>query len=160
MTLADFTKPGLIAPHLRARDAASAIHELSLALHRAGAVPDFLQFYNAALNREFLLDTGLQPGVACPHARLLDVPEVAFAFGRADEPFAWGTRPGPPVRFVFLVAVPSEDSTQFLSLMASVARMSGDGERLRSLQLELDPGVIFETFHRFHVRACLPAQAT
>ena len=160
MTLADFTKPGLITPHLRGRDAASAIHELSLALHRAGAVPDLLQFYNTALNREFLLDTGLPPGVACPHARLPGIPKMAFAFGRADEPFAWGARPGEPVRFVFLVAVPSEESAQFLSLMAGIARLSGDRDLLLSLQLALDPGVIFETFHRFHVRASLPAQAS
>jgi hypothetical protein len=36
MTLADFTRAGLIIPRLVSRDAASVIHELSLSLQREG----------------------------------------------------------------------------------------------------------------------------
>ena len=42
MTLADFTSPSLIIPHLRGQDAASVIQELSQALQREKRVPDLL----------------------------------------------------------------------------------------------------------------------
>ena len=64
MTLADFTRPGLIIEHLERQDAASAIHELSVALHREGCIPDWLPFYHEALNREFLLSTDTEAGMA------------------------------------------------------------------------------------------------
>ncbi|NOS70392.1 MAG: PTS sugar transporter subunit IIA, partial [Verrucomicrobia bacterium] len=70
MTLADFTSPGLIIPHLRGQDAASVIQELSQALQREQRIPDSLPFYHAALNREFMVSTDMEAGMAFPHARL------------------------------------------------------------------------------------------
>ena len=86
MTLADFTSPGMIIPHLRGQDAASVIQELSHALQREGRVPDLLPFYHAVLNREFLVSTDMEAGMALPHARLPGLKELAFAFGRSDQP--------------------------------------------------------------------------
>jgi mannitol/fructose-specific phosphotransferase system IIA component (Ntr-type) len=63
MTLAKFSGPGLIIPHLRGRDAASAIKELSQALQVEKRVPDLLPFYQAALNREFMVSTGMEAGI-------------------------------------------------------------------------------------------------
>jgi mannitol/fructose-specific phosphotransferase system IIA component (Ntr-type) len=90
VTLADFTSPGLIIPHLRGQDAPSVIQELSQALQREMRVPDLLPFYHAALNREFLLASDWEAGMAFPHARLPALKEVCFAFGRSDEPLGWG----------------------------------------------------------------------
>jgi len=125
MTLAEFTTPGLIVPHLTGRDATSAIHELSLALQRAGCVSDWLQFYHAALTREFLLSTDLAAGVAFPHARSTSVRRLAFAFGRVDPPFLWSPKIPQPAHLVFLVAVPASDSAHYLPLLAGLARLAG-----------------------------------
>ena len=70
MTLADFTSPRLIVPQLRGVDAVSAIQELSQALQREGRIADSLPFYHAALNREFMVSTDMEAGMAFPHARL------------------------------------------------------------------------------------------
>ena len=70
MTLADFTSAGLIIPHLRGQDVATVIQELSQAMRRERRVPDLLPFYHAALNREFLVSTDMEAGMAFPHARL------------------------------------------------------------------------------------------
>src|SRR3974377_461263 len=109
MTLADFTSPGLVIPHLRGPDAASVIQELSQALQREGHVPDLLPFYHAALNGEFLLSTDREAGMALPHARLAGLRELSFALGRGDTPMVWGGRGTPSVWLVFLLAVPATD---------------------------------------------------
>src|SRR5438093_5874485 len=129
MTLADFTTPGLIVPRLRGQDAASVIQELSQALQRENRVPDLLPFYHAVLNREFLLSSDWEAGMAFPHARLPALKELSFALGRSDEPLSWGGNAVRSVRLVFLIAVPATDSTQYLSLISGLARLAKE-ERL------------------------------
>jgi PTS system nitrogen regulatory IIA component len=138
MTLADFTRPGLIVPHLRGRDATSAIHELSLALQREGCVTDWLRFYNEALNREYLVSTELEAGLALPHARLVGLSEPIFAFGRSDEPFPWGSREARLVRLVFLLAVPAPATGRYLPLTASLARLAGNDPLLEAIRSAAD----------------------
>jgi fructose PTS system EIIA component len=152
MTLADFTQLDLIEPHLRSRDATSAIHELSRALHRAGCVPDWLPFYNDALNREFLLSTDMETGMAFPHARLAGLHELAFAFGRSDEPFAWGPRIMRPVSMVFLLAVPADDSAQYLPLISGLARLSGNAPLLAAIRGATTQAEILASFRQVVLR--------
>ncbi len=92
MTLADFTSPGLIIPSLRGKDVASVIQELGQALQRKGRIPDLLPFYHAALNREYLLSTEMEAGMAFPHARAPGLNGLAFALGRSAEPLGWGAK--------------------------------------------------------------------
>ena len=152
MTLADFTRPGLIIPHLVSRDETSAIHELSLALQREGCVPDWLPFYHEALNREFLLSTDMEAGMAFPHARLPGLRELAFAFGRSDVPFAWGPGVTHPVRMVFLLAVPSTDPEHYLPLVSALARLSGNNPLLDALRGAVDSAGIVAVFRQVVLR--------
>jgi mannitol/fructose-specific phosphotransferase system IIA component (Ntr-type) len=148
MTLADFTRPGLIVPHLGSRDATGAIHELSLALQREGCVPDWLPFYHEALNREFLLSTDMEAGMAFPHARLPGLRELAFAFGRSDSPFTWGPGITHPVRMVFLLAVPSAAADYYLPLVSGLARLSGNLSLLDAICGAADSAAIITMFRQ------------
>ncbi len=134
MTLADFTSPGLIIPHLRGPDVAGVIQELSQAMQRSGRVPDLLPFYHAALNREFLVSTDVEAGMAFPHARQPGLKELSFAFGRSDQPLHWGAPSGRPVRMVFLIAVPATDATQHLLLVSGLVRLARDSRLVQALQ--------------------------
>ena len=133
MTLASFTSPGLMVPRLRGEETTTAIKELTEALHSENRVPDALPFYQAALNREYLARTDLEPGMAFPHARLAGLKEVAFALGRSEEPLRWGPPGAHPVRLVFLLAVPATDATDYLLLVSGLARLSKDAARVASL---------------------------
>ena len=153
MTLADFTSPGLIIPRLRDQDVASVIQELSQALQREGRVPDLLPFYHAALNREFLVSTDMEAGIAFPHARLPGLKELSFALGRSGEPLTWGTRAARSVRLVFLIAVPATDSTQYLSLISGLARLAKDGRLVEKLHHAQDTFQIFDVLQQIKLRA-------
>ena len=152
MTLADFTGPGLIIPHLRGKDVTSVIQELSQAMQREGRVPDLLPFYHAALNREFLVSTDMEAGMAFPHARLPGFKELSFAFGRSDEALVWGTRGARAVRMVFLLAVPATDSRQYLLLVSGLARLAKQDALLRKLQAAEDEVHILEVLQQVKVR--------
>ena len=138
MTLADFTNPGLIIPNLRGDDMPSVLQELSQALQRERRVPDLLPFYHAALNREFLVSTEMEAGMAFPHARLSGLTGLSFALGRSDEPLPWGKRDVRSVRLVFLMAVPATDSTQYLQLVSGLVRLSKEPTLLKKLHAAKD----------------------
>lgn len=152
MTLADFTSPGLVVPHLRGHDAATVIQELSQALQRERRVPDLLPFYHAALNREFMVSTDMEAGMAFPHARLSSLKEVSFALGRSDEPLAWGGKSTGAVRLVFLSAVPATDSTQYLALISGLARLAKDGQQVERLLAARDRFQMLEVLKQVELR--------
>jgi PTS system fructose-specific IIC component len=152
VTLADFTSPGLIIPQLRGLDVATVIQELSQALQREGRVPDLLPFYHAALNREFLLSTGWETGMAFPHARLAAVKEVSFALGRCQEPLSWGQRNTGSVKLVFLIAVPATDVTQYLAVVSGLARLSRNPNLLERLYAAQDTFQILDVLHQVPLR--------
>jgi|GEM_PF-534684 mannitol/fructose-specific phosphotransferase system IIA component (Ntr-type) len=158
MTLADFTRSGLIVLHLRGQDATSAIHELSLALQREGCVTDWLRFYNEALNREYLVSTEMEAGLALPHARLAGLSEPIFAFGRSDEPFAWGSREARFVRLVFLLAAPATGTGRYLPLVSSLARLAGNAPLLEAIRTATDEAGVLNVFRQMTLPD-LPAEA-
>ena len=160
MTLADFTSPGLVVPHLRGTDAPSVIQELSQALQRERRIPDSLPFYHAALNREFMVSTDMEAGMAFPHARLPALQEVSFSLGRSDEPLRWGAKTAGLVRLVFLLAVPATDSTQYLLLISGLARLAKNHGLVEQLHAARDSFQIIEVLKQVELRSSAPANAT
>ena len=152
MTLADFTSPGLIIPKLRGKQAASVVHELSQALQRERRIPDFLTFYHAAMNREFLLSTEMEAGMAFPHARSPGLEGLAFALGRSAEPLDWGAKAARSVRLVFLIAVPATDSTQYLQLISGLARLAKESRLVETLHAAQNESEIFDELQRINLR--------
>jgi mannitol/fructose-specific phosphotransferase system IIA component (Ntr-type) len=152
VSLADYTRPALIIPHLRERDTAGVISELSQALQREGSVPDVLPFYQAALNQELLANSALASGLALPHARLSVVKHLQFAFGLAAEPIVWGGKNSWPVQLVFLLAVPATDAAGYLHLLASLARLGQQPEILAQLRAADNPKSILALLQQVRLR--------
>jgi len=90
--------------------------------------------------------------MAFPHARLAGLKELAFAFGRSDEPFAWGPQLTHPVRMVFLLAVPATDAEQYLPLVSGLARLSGNNPLLEKLRGAADSAAILAVFRQIVLR--------
>jgi mannitol/fructose-specific phosphotransferase system IIA component (Ntr-type) len=152
MTLADYTQPGLIVAHLRERDTAGVVSELSQALQREGHVPDLLPFYHAALNQELLANTALECGLAFPHARLSGVKRLQFAFGRTPEPIIWGAKGSYPVQLIFLLAVPATDAANYLHLLASLAKLGQQAELLAELRVADSAEAILAALQQIRLR--------
>src|SRR5262245_50950422 len=152
VSVADYTRGELIIPRLREKDAAGIINELSHVLLRSGVVPDVLPFYHAALNQELMANSGQQCGLAFPHGRLNSVRKLQFAFGRTPEAVSWGPRGSWPVRFVFLLAVPSSDAANYLPLLGSLARMGQSQDVLSSLEAAANGESILNLFRQVQLR--------
>jgi len=126
LSLADYTSDALMLPQLRQRDPAGVIQELAQLLHQQARLPDLLPFYHAALNREFLVSTAMDYGVAFPHARLNGLTRLCFALGRSDVPIPWGSQNAKMVWLVFLLAAPATEAAGYLYIVSGLARLGKD----------------------------------
>jgi mannitol/fructose-specific phosphotransferase system IIA component (Ntr-type) len=151
-TLGQYTRLALIVPELRERDTAGIIGELSQVLQRQGCVTDVLPFYHTALNQELLCSSGLECGLAFPHARVGGVRQLTFALGRTPEPVTWGANGPWRAQLVFLLAVPATDAACYLNLLASLARLGQQTEALGQLRAAQNAEAILAVLERIRMR--------
>lgn len=123
MSLADYTDADSVLPELQADSVAGVVAELAGALERAGHVRDAQAFGEEVLRREAMASAAWGWQMAFPHARLDGLAQPRFAFGRRGVPLAWGEQ---PVRYVFLIAVPANETGPYLNLISALARIHRD----------------------------------
>jgi Kef-type K+ transport system membrane component KefB/mannitol/fructose-specific phosphotransferase system IIA component len=132
--LADHLNSRAFVLRLTAETKAAAIGELS-GVAAAAAGLDAGEIKRAVISRELAMPTGLDQGIAVPHARLaaLSVPLVCVGIAPAgidfDAPDATMSQ------IVFLILTPEEDDGAQLEILADVARVFGNaGTREHALK--------------------------
>jgi len=108
-----------ICLHLNSSDKHSVLAELVDILDRAGKLRDRNAFLQAIEEREATGSTGLEQGVAIPHARSDAVLEAAVVFGIARNGIDFGALDGQPSRFFLMIAEPLEGESAHLEILAS-----------------------------------------
>jgi PTS system nitrogen regulatory IIA component len=90
-------------------------------MHRQHGVPQG----NVALhlkNRERIGSTGLGHGVAIPHARVKNLPDVQCGYFRLKSPIVYETPDQQPVTDVFVLLVPDQADQEHLEILATLCR--------------------------------------
>lgn len=146
MTLANFTAPALIFPHLKGAAAGSVLFEMSRALQSQQRVPDWLGLYDAVLRKPSLASLNAKAEIAFPHARLAGVEIVSFAFGRCDKAIPWGTDGSARVRMIFLISAPEDDPSHYLALLSGLIRMTENPNLVDALRGAADVARVVEIF--------------
>jgi PTS system fructose-specific IIC component len=152
VSVADYTRPELIVPWLRECDPAGIIQELSQRLRAQAIIGDVLSFYQAVVNHEFLSSSALPAGIATPHGRSAQVRRLTLAIGRTREPVVWGMKESLSVEYVFLLAVPSTDASDYLFLLSGIAGFGHQPEMLAKLRTAADARCIFGLLKEINVR--------
>jgi mannitol/fructose-specific phosphotransferase system IIA component (Ntr-type) len=152
LSVADYTQTELIVPRLREADPAGIIEELSQRLCAQEVIGDVLSFYQAVVNHEFLSNSALPAGLATPHARSAQVSRLTLAAGRTREPVVWGLKEASSVEYIFLLAVPSTDGANYLSLLSGIADFGRRADQLARLHAAADEHSIFEIFKSINLR--------
>lgn len=116
-------KPDCIALDLSAKSGEEAIRALHGQLGSAdGAVIDEPRFLADLLERASLASVCIADAIALPHARTTAVGRLVLAIGRSKQGIAFDAA-HPAVRLVFLIGVPKIAVTDYLQLVAALARM-------------------------------------
>jgi PTS system fructose-specific IIC component len=122
MVLMNLLSEACICLHLRSTSKESVLAELVDLLDRAGKLQSRESFLQALLTREATGSTGLQHGVAVPHARGDSVREAAIAFGISREGIDFGSLDGEPSQFFLLIAEPDQVDSRHLEILADASR--------------------------------------
>lgn len=110
-----------------------AIQALVNHLHKEGIVPDPEAFYQAILDREKLVSTGIGMGVALPHAKMDTYPSFFIAIGILSKGVNWNSIDHAPVRLIFLIGGPSDKQTEYLQILSHLTQVIKNEEVRKKL---------------------------
>ena len=135
MSIQDLIIKDVIKVPLVSREKYDVLKELVQVLKDAGKIDDVDTVYKAVLEREALGSTGLEKGIAVPHAKCPAVPEIMLALGISPGGIDFESLDGEPSHLFFLILAPPDKSgphIQLLSEIAGVARSQAFCRMLRS----------------------------
>jgi len=128
--------PETCLPRLLATTKQGVLSELISLLYDNGFVTDRERALQAVFEREQSLSTGLEYGVALPHARTDAVSRLVCAVGLKKEGLDFGAVDGRPARIVVLVLAPEHASAPQLQVIAQVCRVLDEKGRAALLACE------------------------
>jgi Kef-type K+ transport system membrane component KefB/mannitol/fructose-specific phosphotransferase system IIA component (Ntr-type) len=98
------------------------IPELCQRLAESMGYADVQHLISVVLDREQIMGTGLEKGVAVPHGRLEDIERPFVGFGRSTTGIDWDARDGLATHFVFLILTPEQEEGIQVQILAAIAR--------------------------------------
>lgn len=119
------------------RSKAAVIRELVDILRDAGLITDRDAIFDAVMDREKQISTGLQDGVAIPHAKTNETNGVHIAIGLCPEGMNFESLDGRPTHLIALIISPKEHPSahlQCLATLSSLAIAPGFMEQLMKAQ--------------------------
>lgn len=136
MNLNELTSESLIMLDLDAKTKEDAIKAIVDKLDESGILSSKEVFLQAVLDREAISTTGLENGLAIPHAKSESVLKPSFAIARLATPLSdWESMDEDnQVSFIFMLAIPkSEQDTTHLEILSTLASSFMDDRFLESL---------------------------
>ncbi|MBI4667083.1 MAG: cation:proton antiporter [Nitrospinae bacterium] len=110
---------------MRADTREEAIAELSsLLAEETGLAADRIE--QAVLSRELIMPTGLDNGMAIPHARIKGLSTPVIAVGLSDSGVDFDARDGQPAQLVFLILTPEGDDKAQIEILAQISKLLKD----------------------------------
>ncbi|MCF7806508.1 MAG: PTS sugar transporter subunit IIA [Simkaniaceae bacterium] len=98
-------------------------------LYENGKIHDPELFFDAILQREKIVSTGIGLGVAIPHAKLDIYSDFFIAVGiLTKKGVDWNSIDHAPVRVVFLIGGPADRQNEYLHILSSITKKMRSGD--------------------------------
>jgi fructose-specific phosphotransferase system IIA component len=122
MAIGDLLTADLIKESLNGANKYDVIEELLDLLVNNGDVIDRQLALDDLFEREHYLSTGLENGLAVPHAKSSAVNKLMVAFGLSKQGLDFDSLDGKPAFFIFLVLSPRDTSGPHIKILAQISR--------------------------------------
>ena len=133
MALVDLITPEVVKVPLTATDKYGVIDELVQLLADAGKIGDRAKVIDAIHRREALGSTGLEYGIAVPHAKTEEVKEITLSIGIAPQGIEFDAIDGKPSKLFFLILAAPDQSGPHIEALAEIAKLSKSKAFLEAL---------------------------
>lgn len=114
-----FSADTLMVPDLVAGSAADAIEILAGKMESAGFISHADKLITSALERESMLSTAMENGLAFPHVRGVEGGSLTLSCGVSKEPFTWDAE-GNQTNIVFLITIPAAVSAFYMRIISGL----------------------------------------
>ena len=145
MKIADFIRPELVMAELTAGDKPALIEEM--ARHFAAHVPGFdgPTLARALMERERLASTAIDQGVAIPHAKLKNIPQLIGCVGRKRAGVDFESMDGQPTFLFFVLVAPENATGVHLKALARISRLFRNPLFRQRLMEAPDAAALYQT---------------
>ncbi len=114
-----FSAESLMVPRLKAKTGADAIEELAKLMEEKGFISNADRLVETALEREAVLSTAMENGLAFPHVRGVEGGGLTLSLGVSKEGIKYDDA-GSVVNIVFFITIPTAVSAFYLRLMSGL----------------------------------------
>jgi len=135
MRLTDVLHKDLIQIPLNGKDRDASIKELIKVLISKSSITNEKSIFQAVIDREKIMTTGVGNGIAIPHCKHQDSPDFAVALGINPEGLDFESIDKKPVKIVFLLVGPENNPGLHIKLLSRISRLMSN-EELRQQLIE------------------------
>lgn len=130
MKLSDLITPELVELPLRAADKWQALGVIARVPVRARRYPEALVpvVEQALVARERSMTTGMEHGIAIPHAAIDGIDELVAVLGLSPAGIQFDTLDGAPARIVIGLIIPRSKKLAHIKTLAEIAKLLSRGE--------------------------------
>ena len=136
MKILEYLIPERIKVNLEGKTKEEIIKEMAQLFVKSEVLnsEDLEEFVKEINEREKLTPTGMQDGIAIPHARTPLVKELSLALGISYEGVDFESMDGEPSKLIFMIAAPEETKKEHLDLLAEISKLSYEEELVEELK--------------------------
>nr|MCR5607396.1 cation:proton antiporter [Treponema sp.] len=116
-----FLDPQCICCNMKGNTKDEIFEELILLLERSGKVRNHQEILDAVHERDAVMSTGLEHGIAIPHARTDGVCSICVAIGIKKEGVDFNALDGKPSQIFIMIASPESSSGPHMRVMAAIS---------------------------------------
>jgi fructose-specific phosphotransferase system IIA component len=146
MALVDLIEEKVVKVPLKSTDKFGIIEELVDLLDAAGRIEDRTKAMDALIARENQGSTGLEQGIAVPHAKTDSVSSIAVAVGVSPGGVDFEAMDGKPSHLFFLMLAPPDQPAQHVEILSEIARLTKSPAVMKLLLSASSPKDVVEVF--------------
>jgi len=146
MALVELITAEVVKVPLLADTKSEVLGELVEILRDAGRIADVDGALEAIQRREEMGSTGLELGIAVPHAKTDRVDRLTMAIGISKDGIEFDALDGKPSMLFFLMLAPPDQTGPHLEALAEIARLAKSREFCNALMSALSPDEVVRLF--------------
>ena len=133
MALIDMIVEKVIKTPVVSKDKPDVLRELVQILKDAGEIDDFDSALKAVQDREDKMSTGLEKGIAVPHATTNAVSSLKLAIGIAPEGIDFDSMDKEPSKLFFLLLAPPGQAGPHVEALSEIAKLANSTSFCKAL---------------------------
>ena len=146
MAVVNLIEEDIIKIPLEAKTKPDVIKELVDVLKKAGKIEDAESVFRAVMLRENMGSTGLEKGIAVPHAKTHKVNNLVLAIGVSPEGIDFDSLDGEPSKLFFLLIATPQQAGPHIEALSEIARLTRSSNFCKLLLNAKTPKEIVEIF--------------